>query len=140
MVNSTSDVSDRFEELLSIMRRLRGPDGCPWDREQTHVSIRGNMIEECNEAVEAIDLGDDALLCEELGDVLLQVVFHAQMEKEENRFCLADVLDGLCQKLVRRHPHVFGDTKAQTPEQAIESWNEAKKRERQSPSATRETV
>ena len=131
MVDSVEGVSRRFEELLSIMRRLRAPGGCPWDREQTHQSIRSNMLEECREAVEAIDTRDDALLCEELGDVLLQVVFHAQIAEEENRFTIADVLDGLCRKLIRRHEHVFGDVKAETPEQALERWNEVKKREKQ---------
>ena len=130
MVDSSKGVFERFEKLLSIMQKLRGPDGCAWDREQTHRSIRGNMIEECNEAVEAIDACDDANLCEELGDVLLQVVFHAQIAAEENRFTMADILEGLCQKLIRRHPHVFGDKQAATPEQALLSWNEAKKREK----------
>ena len=105
-----------IEDLLQIMRVLRGKDGCPWDREQNHESIRKNMIEETYEVVEAIDRKDSAMLCEELGDVLLQVVFHAQMEEEENGFDFDDVCDGICQKLILRHPHIFGDVVAKTSE------------------------
>lgn len=119
-----------IEDLLQIMRVLRGKDGCPWDREQNHESIRKNMIEETYEVVEAIDRKDSAMLCEELGDVLLQVVFHAQMEEEENGFDFDDVCDGICHKLILRHPHIFGDVVAKTSEQVLKNWDEIKKKEK----------
>ena len=119
-----------IEDLLQIMRVLRGKDGCPWDREQNHESIRKNMIEETYEVVEAIDRKDSTMLCEELGDVLLQVVFHAQMEEEENGFDFDDVCDGICQKLILRHPHIFGDVVAKTSEQVLKNWDEIKKKEK----------
>ncbi|MDR1805688.1 MAG: nucleoside triphosphate pyrophosphohydrolase [Clostridium sp.] len=115
-------------DLREIIQILRAPDGCPWDREQTHASIRNNFIEECYEAVEAIDTGDNALLTEELGDVLMQVYLHAQMAQEENAFSLDDVVDGICKKLLYRHPHVFGDVNAENGEQALASWDEAKRK------------
>jgi tetrapyrrole methylase family protein/MazG family protein len=108
------------------MARLRSPEGCPWDREQTHLSIRRNLEEECGELLEAIDSGQDAAMREELGDVLLQVVFHARIAEEENRFDIGDVLNGLCEKLIKRHPHVFGEEKAQNSEEALRFWNQAK--------------
>jgi len=119
-----------IEDLLQIMRILRGEDGCPWDREQDHDTIRKNMIEETYEVVEAIDRKDSAMLCEELGDVLLQVVFHAQMEKELGVFDFDDVCDGICQKLILRHPHIFGDVVAKTSEQVLNNWDEIKKKEK----------
>ena len=117
-----------IEELLDIMTVLRSPKGCPWDREQTHADIRKNMIEEAYEACEAIDLDDKELLCEELGDVLMQVVFHAEMEKEAGVFSFEDVVDGLCRKLVVRHPHVFGDKKLEmgSAEEVLDTWNAIK--------------
>lgn len=96
-------------DLLQIMQCLRSEGGCPWDREQTHESIKKNLIEETYEVIEAINKQDKALLCEELGDVLMQVVFHAQMEAEEGSFTFEDVADGVCKKLIERHPHVFGE-------------------------------
>ena len=115
------------EDLLTIMSLLRSENGCPWDREQTHASIRRNFIEETYEAVEAIDKNDAALLREELGDVLFQVVFHAQMEKEQGSFDFNDVCDGICKKLIVRHPHVFSDEEL-TDSDAIHSrWEEIKK-------------
>ncbi len=110
------------------MRLLRSPGGCPWDRAQTHASIRRNLLEEAYEAAEAIDRDDEANLKEELGDVLLQVVFHARMAEEEGRFTFDDVVDGVCKKLVFRHPHVFGTVDAGDPEKALTAW-EAQKRE-----------
>ena len=98
----------RIEDLLDIMARLRAPGGCPWDQAQTHQSIRQNMLEEAYEAADAIDRMDMDNLREELGDVLLQVVFHARMAQEAGRFTFDDVVDGVCRKLVYRHPHVFG--------------------------------
>ncbi len=105
------ETKDRYgiQDLLKIMEMLRAPGGCPWDREQTHESIRKNMIEETYEVVEAIDNQDSELLKEELGDVLLQVVFHSRIEQEAGRFDFDDVCDGICKKLIVRHPHVFGD-------------------------------
>ena len=111
MVNFVYKRRYGYEDLLSIMHILRSDGGCPWDREQDHHTIRQNMLEEAYEAAEAIDCGDAGMLCEELGDVLLQVVFHAQMEKEAGGFTMDDVADGICKKLIVRHPHIFGDTK-----------------------------
>ena len=125
-----------IEDLLQIMRILRGKDGCPWDREQTHDSIRKNMIEETYEVVEAIDQKNSTMLCEELGDVLLQVVFHAQMEEEQNVFNFSDVCDGICHKLILRHPHIFGDVVAKTSEQVLNNRDEIKKKEKGQNSAS----
>src|SRR5437868_10576437 len=105
---------ERFERAVSIMARLRGPGGCPWDREQTFDSIKPYTIEETYEVLEAIDNRDFRELSGELGDLLLQVLFYSQMAGEENHFSIDDVLDGLASKLVRRHPHVFGEVKAET--------------------------
>jgi tetrapyrrole methylase family protein/MazG family protein len=110
---------------------LRSPDGCPWDREQTHRSLRANLLEEAAEAAEAIDEGDAEHLCEELGDVLLQVVMHAELAQESGAFTFGDVVDGIAQKLIRRHPHVFGDVRAEDKEQALKTWNEVKRAERE---------
>ena len=126
MVNFQSMERYSFQDLNRIMALLRQPGGCPWDREQTHESIRRNMLEEAYEAVEAIDEKDPGHLKEELGDVLLQVVFHARMAEEEGLFTLDDVVDGICKKLVFRHPHVFGTVDARDSGQAL---NDAQKRE-----------
>ena len=118
-------------DLLSIVAVLRDKQGgCPWDLAQTHESIRQNFIEETYEAVDAIDLGDRALLKEELGDVLLQVVLHSQMEAEEQSFCFSDVCDGICKKLILRHPHVFGQAQAESAEKVLQNWDEIKKAEK----------
>lgn len=119
-----------MNDLLEIMRLLRSPDGCPWDREQTHRSLRTNLVEEAYEAVEAIDRDDADGLREELGDVLLQVVLHACIAEEEKAFSFDDVADGLAHKLVERHPHVFGDVVADSAEGALDSWNAAKRHEK----------
>ncbi|MDR0293368.1 MAG: nucleotide pyrophosphohydrolase [Oscillospiraceae bacterium] len=119
-----------WDKLLRLMALLRSPEGCPWDRGQTHLSIRKNLTEECGELLEAIDAGDDAMMREELGDVLLQVVFHARIAEEEGRFTIGDVLGGLCDKLITRHPHVFGGVKADSEEEALAFWQEAKAREK----------
>ncbi len=116
-----------MQDLLNIMEILRSPEGCPWDRAQTHKSVRANFIEETYEAIEAIDTEDRPLLLEELGDVLLQVVLHSQIEKEAGGFTFEDVVDGVAQKLVLRHPHVFGDVHAGNEEEALKSWDAAKK-------------
>ncbi len=117
-----------FEDLCAIMTLLRGPGGCPWDREQDHHSIRMNFIEETYEAVEAIDTDDPDLLREELGDVLLQVVFHAEMEREAGRYSIAEVCDEICKKLIVRHPHIFGDTKAETTGEVLRNWDAIKRK------------
>lgn len=116
-----------FEDLIEIMKLLRSEDGCPWDKVQTHESIRKNLIEETYEAVDAIDKGDLALLKEELGDVLLQVVFHARMEEEAGAFNINDVCNDICQKLIVRHPHIFGEVKADDADTVLTNWEEIKK-------------
>ncbi|BAK97468.1 hypothetical protein OBV_02700 [Oscillibacter valericigenes Sjm18-20] len=119
-----------YEDLLGIMELLRAPGGCPWDREQTHASLRRNFLEESYEVVEAIDRGDRAALCEELGDVLLQVVFHAQLEKELGGFTMDDVADGICKKLIYRHPHVFGTVEVKDTSEELDRWEALKRREK----------
>ena len=116
-----------IEDLLEIMCLLRSPEGCPWDREQTHESIRSDFLEETHEAVEAINLRDAEGRQEELGDVLLQVVFHAQIEAEEGRFDFGDVVDGIAKKLIVRHPHVFADASADSSAQVWKSWDAIKR-------------
>ena len=118
------------DDLRRIMEALRAPDGCPWDRAQTHRSIRANMLEEAYEAADAIDRGDMDNLKEELGDVLLQVVFHAQMAREEGLFTFDDVVDGVAQKMVFRHPHVFGQAHADDCAQALDTWDAQKREEK----------
>ena len=125
-----ADKNHDINTLRRIMACLRGENGCPWDRAQNHKSIRRDLIEETYEVAEAIDNDDPDLLREELGDLLLQVVFHARMEEEAGSFSLDDVIADLCEKLIRRHPHVFGDVSAEDPEGALASWNEAKKYEK----------
>lgn len=115
-----------INDLIEITRLLRSDDGCPWDKVQTHESIRNNFIEETYEVCEAIDLKNQSLLLEELGDVLLQVVFHAQLEKETGHFDFDDVCDGICKKLVQRHPHVFANVSAETTEQVLDNWEAIK--------------
>lgn len=119
-----------IDDLLQLMRILRAPDGCPWDKRQTHQSIRRNFIEETYEVAEAIDACDSELLKEELGDVLLQVVFHAQMEAENGAFNFDDVADGICKKLIARHPHIFSDVIAETPQEVLRNWDEIKRRQK----------
>jgi tetrapyrrole methylase family protein/MazG family protein len=124
------EVARRFEELVALVAKLRGPDGCPWDREQSHESIKGLVVEEAYEVVEAIDEGDDLELQTELGDLLLQVVFHSQIAADEERFGVGEVIDTLQQKLVRRHPHVFGGEKAETSGEVLKNWEALKEAER----------
>lgn len=119
-----------FEDLNKILQILRAPDGCPWDREQTHESIRNGFIEETYEAVDAIDHKDMAGLCEELGDVLLQIVFHAQLAEESGDFDMQDVCDVICKKLIFRHPHVFADVQANTTDQVLDNWDKLKRKEK----------
>lgn len=119
-----------FNDLCLILEILRGEGGCPWDAEQTHESIRKNFIEETYEVIEAIDNKDTKLLREELGDVLLQVVFHSQMEKEQGTFDIDDVANDVCVKLVHRHPHIFGDVCADTTEEVLNNWETIKNEEK----------
>ena len=119
-----------FDDLLRIMEILRAPDGCMWDREQDHHSIRRNFIEETYEVCEAIDEEDAEHLKEELGDVLLQVVFHAQMEKEKGVFDIGDVADGVCKKLIYRHPHIFSDVEVSSSDEILTNWDALKRKEK----------
>lgn len=113
-------------DLCDIMELLRAPDGCPWDREQTHASIRNNFIEETYEAVEAIDLENPEMLREELGDVLLQVVFHSRLSEEAGEFNFSDVVTEVCQKLIKRHPHIFGEVKVSGTDDVLRNWDAIK--------------
>ena len=115
-----------MERLLEVMRRLRAPDGCPWDKEQTHLSLRPYMLEEAAEAVDAMTKGDMGELAEELGDVLLQVAFHSVIAEQEGSFSYPQVEQHIVDKLIRRHPHVFGNVQAATPEQVTANWNAIK--------------
>ncbi|HXJ04313.1 MAG TPA: nucleoside triphosphate pyrophosphohydrolase [Candidatus Acidoferrum sp.] len=119
-----------FEKLAAVQARLRGPDGCPWDREQTHVSLRTYLIEEAYEVLEALESGDDAKFAEEMGDLLLQIVFHSQIAKEEGRFSVSDVIHEVHDKMVRRHPHVFGEKRAKDSAEVLKNWEQLKKEER----------
>lgn len=119
-----------FERLVEIMATLRGPQGCPWDRDQTRESLKAFLIEEAYEVLEALDHGGKETLQEELGDLLLQVVFHAQVAAELGEFRMEDVLEHVTDKLVRRHPHVFGETRAETPAEALSNWERLKQAER----------
>ena len=123
-------------DLIKIMEYLRSDDGCPWDREQSHESIRSNVIEEAYEVADAIDSGSREMLVEELGDLLLQVVFHARMDEEAGGFNFDDVCDGICKKLVYRHPHVFGDVNADTSDEVLKNWDALKKTEKKQESFT----
>lgn len=121
---------EAFGRLVEIMRRLRGPDGCPWDREQDYRSLRRYTLEEAYEVVQAIDVGDPGALADELGDLLLQVVFLAQIGAERGEFTVADVATAISDKLVRRHPHVFGDGRAADADEVVRNWEAIKRRER----------
>jgi MazG family protein len=119
----------RFERILDIMNRLRGPAGCPWDREQTPTSLKPFLLEEAYEVLEALESGAPAALCEELGDLLFQVVFHAELARERGDFDMAEVLARLGDKMVSRHPHVFGDASVDSPHEALAQWEAIKQRE-----------
>lgn len=125
-----TEVKKGFDRLYDLMRRLRAPGGCPWDAEQTHESLKRYLLEETYEVFEAIDLNDPELLKEELGDLLLQPVFHAAIAEERGAFTMDEVLETICDKLVRRHPHVFGEQKVKTAEEQVENWERIKKAEK----------
>ncbi len=125
-----------FEELVEIIRILRSPEGCPWDREQTHKSIRNEFVEETYEAVDAIDRESNTDLCEELGDVLLQILLHCQIASEENAYSISDVINGIAKKMILRHPHVFGDVVAETTDKVLENWDSIKRNEKHQTSFT----
>src|SRR5882762_1897774 len=130
MTAALDNTQPPIQQLRAIVARLRAPDGCPWDREQTHASLRAGLIEEAYEVVEAINTGDDANLCEELGDLLLQSVLHAQIAVEEGRFNFDDVARGIAEKLIRRHPHVFGEDRCADSAAVLKRWDEIKRAEK----------
>ena len=130
MINFVRKPQYGYEDLLEIIRLLRSEDGCPWDKAQTHQSIRRGLLEEAYEAAEAIDNDDPVLLKEELGDVLMQVVFHADIESDAGRFTIDDVCDGVVKKLLFRHPHVFGSECEDSPESVSVSWDKLKRQEK----------
>ena len=120
-----------YEELLNVIAQLRGEHGCPWDKAQTHESLIPCLRNECEEVVQAIEQHDEENLCEELGDVPLQVLLHARIAEEEGQFTMADVVNGLAEKMVRRHPHVFGNEEYGSPEQNQARWEEFKRQEKE---------
>jgi tetrapyrrole methylase family protein / MazG family protein len=119
-----------FDRLVALQARLRAPDGCPWDREQTHSTLRTYLIEEAYEVLEALESGDDEKFAEEMGDLLLQIVFHSQIATEERRFSVSDVIREVHEKMVRRHPHVFGDKRAKDAAEVLKNWHQIKAQER----------
>jgi tetrapyrrole methylase family protein/MazG family protein len=121
-----------FEKLVNVQARLRAPNGCPWDREQTHQSLRTYLIEEAYEVLEALESGSDAKFAEEMGDLLLQIVFHSQIASEEGRFTVAEVIREIHDKMIRRHPHVFGKTRAKDSAEVLRNWEQIKAEERRS--------
>jgi tetrapyrrole methylase family protein/MazG family protein len=123
-------VTENFVKLVDLMARLRGPDGCPWDRKQTTESLKPFLIEECYEVIDALDEGDPRKVKEELGDLLFQIVFHARIAEESGQFTIRDVIDANMKKMIRRHPHVFGDAQLSTDKEVLANWEEIKKREK----------
>ena len=119
-----------FDSLVSIMSHLRGDNGCPWDKEQDHLSIRKCLIEEAYEVVESIDADDKKLMCEELGDLIFQAIFHARIEEEQGTFDISDVINGVCNKMIRRHPHVYSDLDVRSSADVSLNWDDIKKEEK----------
>ena len=119
-----------FEKLVAVQERLRAPGGCPWDRQQTHATLRSYLIEECYEVLDALDSGDDAKFAEEMGDLLLQVLFHSDIAREQGRFTVSDVIREIHDKMIRRHPHVFGDVQVKDSHQVLQNWERIKAQER----------
>jgi MazG family protein len=136
----SSSAGEWFEKLVAVQARLRAPDGCPWDREQTHQTLRTYLIEEAYEVLEALDSGDDAKFAEEMGDLLLQIVFHSQIAKEEGRFSVSEVIREIHDKMVRRHPHVFGDIRAKDSAEVLRNWEQIKADERRLKEQSGKTV
>jgi tetrapyrrole methylase family protein/MazG family protein len=130
----------RFSALVDIIARLRAPDGCPWDRKQTHASLRGSLLSECYEVLEALDEGDSAKLRGELGDLLLQIVFHAQIASDAGEFGLGEVIENINAKLIHRHPHIFGSKKVKDAEEVALNWEELKEEEREPGASILESV
>jgi MazG family protein len=128
--SNTISAGEWFEKLVAVQKRLRAPQGCPWDREQTHATLRPYLVEEAYEVIDALDSGDDAKFAEEMGDLLLQVVFHSEIAREQERFSVADVLREIHDKMVRRHPHVFGDVRARNSAEVLQNWERIKASER----------
>ncbi|OGO24476.1 MAG: nucleoside triphosphate pyrophosphohydrolase [Chloroflexi bacterium RBG_16_50_9] len=128
-MSSSQDLS-QFATLVEIIARLRSPDGCPWDRQQTHASLRENLLAECYEVLEALDEGDAGKLCDELGDLLMQIVFHVQVAAEAGKFSLGEVIKGINAKLIHRHPHIFGTTKLKDAGEVAHNWEALKREER----------
>ena len=126
-----SEKLSQFDTLVDIIAKLRAPDGCPWDKEQTHASLRENLLEECYEVLEVLDEGNAGKLCQELGDLLLQIVFHAQIATETGEFKLGDVLNSINTKLIHRHPHIFGSQKVKDAEEVARNWETLKQKERE---------
>lgn len=129
-----------FGELNNTILALRAPGGCKWDRAQTHESLIKNLREESQEVIDAIENKDDDNFCEELGDLLLQVLFHAAIAEEQNRFSIRKVIDGVNQKLIRRHPHVFGGANASSPEEALAMWKAVKAKEKEMKAAKKKEI
>ena len=129
--SSRKHIGKLFEDLVAVQARLRAPGGCPWDREQTHATLRTYLIEEAYEVLDAIEKGSPQELTEELGDLLLQVLFHADLAREAGAFDISDVIAGIHDKMVRRHPHVFGDVKAETASEVLKNWAQLKAKEKQ---------
>jgi tetrapyrrole methylase family protein/MazG family protein len=131
---------NQFATLVEIIARLRAPDGCPWDRQQTHASLRESLLSECYEVLEALDEGDSGKLCEELGDLLLQIMLHAQIAKDSGEFEIGDVIRSIATKVVRRHPHVFGSAKVRDVEEVTHNWEILKQEEREADASILESV
>ena len=130
----------KFDSLVAVIARLRGPDGCPWDKEQTHASLRIHLLSECYEVLEALDGNDSDKLCEELGDLLLQIVLHAQIAADNGKFEIGDVIKGINTKIIHRHPHVFGDGQAATAEEVMHNWEALKQEEKEGETSVLEGV
>ena len=137
-VETLAQAGDTFQDFVDTIWRLRQPDGCPWDRKQTHASIAKNMIEEAYEAVDCIEANDSVHLCEELGDVLMQVVLHAQIARDAEEFSIDDVVRGVNEKLIRRHPHVFGEADAKNSDEVLAIWDKIKLKEKAARDASAE--
>lgn len=131
---------EKFDTLVEIIEKLRSPEGCPWDREQTHSSLRGYLLEECYEALEALDEGDTVKLRDELGDILLQIMLHAQIATEAGEFTIGDVIANLNEKMIYRHPHVFGSTEVKDADEVSRNWQALKRKKRGEDTSVLESV